>query len=315
MKDLRFYDFGLNLLHIEHKIISSNWTTYFNDLGKAEIHLSTNSKAVPLLFENKYLIITEGENQAIVTAKQIGSKCVIYAKTPNWILSKKLLAPFESVTENAETKVREFVASCFSDCDEFVLGDILGTEETQTFCEESYTPLFDVIKGGLLPSALGHRVYFDIPEKKWVFEVIKGTKRDIEISHSMRTAYDMEYVFDMQNYYSFAKYKTRTESGEYAWESTQKDDKSGLYKWETVLFEDASTDAQRELAKCREKEEITAKVRSLEYGKDYSLGDTLNIKFECGDLKIAKKVKIIGINMWCEAEKEGYEPIFEMVIK
>lgn len=314
MKDLRFYDFGLNLLHIEHKVISSNWTTYFNDLGKAEIHLPINSKALPLLFENKYLIITEGDNQAIVTAKQIGSKCVIYAKTPNWILTRKILPPFESITENAETKVRDFVASCFSDADEFILGDISGNTDMQTFCEESYVPLFDVVKDSLSPSALGHRVYFDIPKKKWVFEVKVGTKREIEISQSMRTAFDMEYVFDIQDFYSCAKYKVQNENGEYVWESTQKDEKSGLFRWETVLFEDTISDAQRELAKCKEKEEITAKVHSLKYGKDYSLGDTLYIKFECGDLKIARKVRIIGINMWCESENEACEPIFEMVM-
>ena len=120
MEDLRIYDFDFNLLDIEHRLISSNWTICFNDIGKAEIHLPINADCTKLFFENKYLFITQGSKQAIVTGKQIGENCVIYARTPNWILSRRVLPYFEEREGITEKLVRDFVSECFSDCDCFI---------------------------------------------------------------------------------------------------------------------------------------------------------------------------------------------------
>ncbi len=314
MEDLRIYDFSLNLLHIENKIISSNWQIYYNDIGKAEIHLPVYVDCLPLLFKNKYLIITQGKKQAIVTAKQIGTSLILYGKTPNWILTKRLLSPFYREASNVETTLRELFSGCFYDCEDFILGSCSGLTDTCEFKEESCVTAFEVIKSALSPFGAGHRVYFDIPNKKWVFEITKGTERNIEISVSLNTAYDMEYVYDIQDSFSCAKYKKAPENSddEAVWIEISQDDKSGIYRWETVLYETNETDAKRALKKCITKEEITSKVKNLVWETDYFLGDTLNVRFERGSLKEKGKLLVVGIRYWDEAGASGIEPIFNM---
>ena len=108
MADLRIYDFSFNLLFIESRIVSQSHTIYFNDIGKLEIHLAKDSKVTEMLFNNRYLLVRIGDICGIVTGVQIGKTCVIYAKTPNWILTKKVLLPFER-TGNVEEILRRKV--------------------------------------------------------------------------------------------------------------------------------------------------------------------------------------------------------------
>ena len=252
MEDLRFYDFGLNLLDVENKFISSNWNIYFNDIGKVEVHLPYTSKSLPVIFDNKYLILVQGEKQALITGKQVGDDCVIYGRTPNWILSKRVLLPFEAHGEETDVEafLREKALSAFSDCDNFVLGDICSLGYMADLSLTNPVSLFDFVKDTLTADEAGHKVYFDIPEKKWVFEVLKGERRNVIISESSLTSYDTEYVFDIQDYFNSGIFKQKESQEEEAvYGKISNEELCGFYKWETILDSDNKTDAESELSK------------------------------------------------------------------
>jgi len=317
VEDLRIYDFEFNLLDIEHKLISSNWTIAYNGVGKAEIHLPVSADCTKLLFENKYLFIVQGKKQAIITGKQIGKDCVIYAKTPNWILSRRVLPYFSETEGVTEQLVRSFIENCFSDCDCFVLGNECGDESISVLFEESHNELLCVICEALFNKGLGHRVYLDIQNKKWVFEVIKGVKRELDISESALSGYDAEYSFDMGEYFSDGFYERELTDEEKEalslpiWEKIVKDDKSGIYRWEKVLYKTQETDAVRELSEKKIIEEISTKTRGLKFGTDYNVGDILNVKFEKGGLKRSLDMRVKEVNIWEEANERGVEPVME----
>lgn len=312
MEDIRIYDFDFNLLHIENKIVSSSHSIYFNDIGKAEIHLPKNTDASDVLFDNRYLLMTQGKKQAVITGVQMGDECIIYGRTPNWILTRKVLAPF-SAAANAEELVRSAVMGAFEESGVFAVGDLCGIEDETELSEESYVSLSDCVKSVLDNISAGHRVRFDIKNKKWIFEVLKGEKRPLVISEANLNCYDIEYLFDLQNYFSSGIYERRDEALEAGsvWEEIKKEEKSGLYKWETVLYSDCESDAKRELESGRIEESISAKLRGIKCGTDYELGDSLEIRFEKGSLKRTKVLRVIGADFWEEANDSGEMPVFE----
>jgi len=319
MKDLRIYDFDFNLLAVESKIISSNRKTYFRGRGTAEIHLPKTAKCIKTLFENRYLLMTQGDYQAIITGKQIGSDCVIYAKTPEWILSKRVLKSFEEMTEGAESFVRRMVRRAFSDCDNFILGEICGIEDEVTVFEESYCVLESVIKDVLKKCDAGYKVSFDIPNRKWVFKVIKGIERPILIAEDCLNASNSEYIFDIQDYISAGFYERElnedeSENGQKTlWTEIIKDKNSGILRWEKVLSSYTESDAKREVDAADIEESITARVRNLQFGKDYGLGDVVMLSLNMNELKRTKKYRITGVEIWEESGDEGEQPIFEEV--
>lgn len=321
MKDLRFYDFDFNLLAIEHKIISSDWKVYHRGAGKAEIHISKSAKCLETLFENKYLLMTQGEFQGIITAKQIGADCVIYAKTPEWLLSKKVIKSFEEVTENAEAFVRGKVAEAFSDCENFVLGDLCEVTDEVTLSEDSYCVLSKATEDVLEKCGAGYKLSFDVQKKQWIFSVTKGVNRSILIAEDLLNASKTEYISDIQNYASTGFYERmlsdeereeeKFEGEKTVWEELIKDEKSGILRWEKLLSSSAESDAIRELDDAKCYEEITAKIRNLSLHKDYELGDIVTLSMNMPSLKRTKKYVITGVEIWEESGNKGEKPIFE----
>lgn len=312
MEDLRFYDFNLNLLAIENKFSSSMWNIYFNDIGKAEVHLPYNAKSLPIIFENKYLLMSQGEKAAIVTGKQFGKDCVIYAKTPNWILTRRAVLPFSDLKAGAEALVREKVQEVFGDCENIVLGNECGLNDEVEISRENPESAFDVICDICDEAKGGHRMFFDFDSKKWVFEMLKGKKLETDISESALTAYDTEYVFDIQDYFSCGLFHNE-ENEESFYDYTACDSLEGIYKWQKVLSSKNEIEAKAELAKNKAEEKILTKVRKLKWGRDYNLGDIITLRFEKGEIKAVKDARIVGVNIWDEAQDSGEQPIIDYI--
>lgn len=311
MQDLRIYDFEFNLLAVENKVISSNWQLYFNDIGKAEIHLSKKAESIPLIFDNKYLFITQGEKQAIVTAKQIGQNCVIYGKTPDWLLTRRILTPQDTITGNAETVIRNLVKNQGFETDTFFkLGSQAGiTDETEISINEMEV-LEEVVTEALSKCKAGRKMYLDIPDKKWVFELLKGKDNPLVISESALNAYGTEYVFDLQNYFTEGFFNKEGE-GKNVIYRVRPEEKSGVYRWETPLAALHSEDARNEINSHKIEEELSVKVKNLKFGKDYNLGDIVTVSIDTESLKRTKKYRIIGLELWQETGDSGERPIFE----
>lgn len=222
MEDIRIYDFEFNLLHIEHNIISSNWTINYNDIGTWEAHFDVGSGIVPFAMSNKYLVAVQGTKQAIITGVQANAEFVLYGRTVNWILSRRMIGKFTTSdyaildVKDVESIARWVMQKTFipppsgeGDINNFVLGGIAGFTVKQLFWRNTKNAVSEVIKDCLDKDGGGHRVVFDIANKKWVFEVLKGRAEalPIIISEANKNAYETEYTEDLQDFYTSGWYE------------------------------------------------------------------------------------------------------------
>lgn len=319
--DIRFYDFEFNLLYIEQEIISADWYIKYNGIGTFEGHFSANGDKLKILLENQYTVAVQGDLQAVITAKQVADgELVLYGRTVNWLLGKRVTPAFSTRTSdigtNAETIVRKIVADAFSDVDNFILADEIGIDFEKHFWRNVYHPTSEVVKDCLDNADCGHRLIFDRSKKSWVFEIYKGNDLDILISVGSKTADSQTYCDDFQDYLSEGWYEKITDGGEIGeigeWNLiTLDEEKNGIYRWEGVLSGNSESEAESNLKSKNRKTVCECEVSGLVYGRDYSLGDTVRVQFELCGYKYCGKRRINGVKIWFEGDKCGEMPVFE----
>lgn len=337
MEDVRFYDFEFNLLHIEHKIASVNWTLYFNGIGNFEIHLP-HSERLKKLFENKYVVAVQGSLQAIITGRQcVKNECVFYGKTVNWLLSKKVCLPFKlsssELARDIESIARYVVEQGFGDLiseNIFAFGERVIPEGEKpysgyNFWRNTANACSDVIKDCLDDGKCGHELRFDAQNKQWIFSVIPSRETNLILSEANKNSYENTYSSDLQSaayggYYEEPAYtETDEETGESVeypatWKHiSSSNPPSGIYNWEEVLSGSSASDARSSLKEKKIKEEFTSKVRKLRFKIDYMLGDFLRIQTDFPEIKSINKCQVVGVNLWYEHNNEGAEPILEII--
>lgn len=317
MYDIRLYDYEFNLIHIEHNIISVNMVVKYNDIGSFEAHFPINSGISKQALEHPYLVAVMGDLQAIITGKQASqNEFVLYGKTVNWILSRRVTHKFTTykttLSKNAETLARYLVQNAFSDVSNFVLGLSAGINYEHEFWRNTANQTSDVIKDCLDNAGAGHNVLFDRINKRWVFNIIKGKEIPLIISETNGSAYNSRYSEDIQNYYSSGWYeKISSESEDSEWVQLIKDkEKTGIYKWDGVLYGTSPSEGTNSLNNKKWEKITKMQTRELHFGTDYSLGDIVRIQINFGEFRQNLKKRINGVEMWFENNNFGEEPIF-----
>lgn len=218
MEDVRIYDFEFNLLHIEHDITSCNWTIYENDIGTFEMHFPLTSRLVNVLMGYKYLVAVQGEKQAIITGRQLTTEGVLYGKTCNWILTRfctseqfdtdSLYTSGIITSKDAQTVCEYLIDLTMSAADNFIFDKNTEDSFGDVYVEnKGISSSSDLVCDCLGKDGAGHTVFFDIPNKKWVFRVSKGKELSVVLSDGNRNAYDTEYSSDMQDYFTGGWYE------------------------------------------------------------------------------------------------------------
>lgn len=322
MYDIRLYNYEFELIHIEHNIISVNTTLKYNDIGTFEAHFPISSDITVKALNEPYLVAVMGDDiQAIITGKQASAdEFILYGKTVNWILSRRVTQKFttynnSSITKNYELLAREIVKKAFSDISNFELSDICGIQYEHDFWRNTANQTSDVVIDLLDNIGCGHSVYFDRINKKWIFKIYEGRENNIVISESNLNAYNSRYSEDIQNYYSCGWYeKISSESDESEWIELVKDsDKTGIYRWEGVLYGTSLSEGTRSLNSKKWDKIIKMKTKNLKYGTDYKLGDIIRIQIELGNFKETVSKRISGVEIWFENNNFGEEPVFSNV--
>jgi len=322
MYDIRLYDYEFNLIHIEHNIISVNMTLKYNGIGNFEAHFPISSNITEKAINEPYLIAVMGDDlQAVITGKQASAdELVLYGKSVNWILSRRVTQKFTTynnpgMTKNYELLAREIVKNAFSDIDNFVLSDVCGIEYEHDFWRNTANQTSDVVIDLLDNIGCGHSVYYDRINKKWIFTIYEGKENNIVISESNMNAYNSRYIEDLQNYYSSGFYeKISSESDESEWIEIVKDgDKEGIYRWEGVLYGTSLSEGKKSLNNKKWEKVIKMQTRNLKYGEDYKLGDIIRIQIELGNFKKTVSKRVSGVEIWYENNNFGEEPVFSNV--
>ncbi len=213
MNDIRIFDYEFNLLHIEPDIMSAYWILNYNDIGTFEGTFPLSSGIADVVMKNKYLILVQGTNQAIVTAYLADKVLTVYGKTPNWILTRRTYPAFKTseMTDLPNLKMgtiaTHIVSEAFNDVENFVCRNLTDCDTEEHFWRNSRNAVSDIVKEGLEEFSLGHRVYFDIPAKKWIFEVYAGKTLPFLVSEGNRNLTNVSVSGDVQNYFDSAWYK------------------------------------------------------------------------------------------------------------
>ncbi len=191
--DVRFYDMNFNLVHIEPAFKSVNWEIRFNKTGTFEMFVTHTSGLVTVAFENRYLIAVQGEKQAIITTKRFEEQClVLYGRTLNFLLSKRVVFPFSAAFfENRDgiAVVKTLVEQYFPEAEFESEVESVGECDLSTDTpQELSKTVIDILE----KYGLGHSLYFDAANKKWIFRVIRGEERGLFFSEALLNMYSYE---------------------------------------------------------------------------------------------------------------------------
>ncbi|MBO5454739.1 MAG: hypothetical protein J6A69_12380 [Clostridia bacterium] len=210
MQDLRFYNFDFTLLHIEHDFSSVYWNLKYNAVGSFEAEFACKDELNKLCSEEKYLVVCQGDRQAIITGRQIkNNKLKLFGRTVNFLLEKRVLMPFS--TENLDSKkgsasLAQYIVS--ETCADFaVLGSTVISDNDISFERSVMTTVENAVRDCLESDGLGHRLVFDTENKKWVFDIIQGRKSDLVVSEDMLNAFESEYTHSLLDFCTSGYYR------------------------------------------------------------------------------------------------------------
>lgn len=328
MEDIRIYDTDFNLLLIESKVISSNWSVYFNSVGTFEIHTFADSEAAEVILnnldlsKNKIPVIVQGDLQGIVTGIRLAEDFTIYGKTCNWLLSRKIVPKFKSSDNttvcNPEDIARTLVSNAFAEQSNFVLGEKVGLQNIENFWRNTYNPLSEVLQDVLSTQNAGHKVFFDIKNKQWVFNIYPANYSTAILSEANNNAFNSEYTYNINDYYSACWYEQEQEfvEGEFpdpVWTRLIKDEKTGIFCLECIAAATIESEAKSYIDTKKEKQEIVTEVCGLNAGEDYTLGDILRVQFRRGNILRTDYKQISGMNIGWEEEKETRQVILKNI--
>lgn len=293
---LIFYDYEFNLLMSETNVISTSWEIHYNDVGNFEAHLPAESDAVKLIAEEKYVIVRDGKRYAVLVGFQLSDELVIYGRTCNWLLEKRIVEPSD-YSGKAAVLAKNTILTAFSDAGITAEDGIDGN--TVTYSVDSRSTALSVVREILSRDNLGHSLDFDTKNKKWVFRILKGKTRPLLISEANKNAWDMSLTEDILDLATCGVYNGGSCDG---------GEKTGIYRWQTQLSASGAAEAEKQLEKCAPKSELTLKLRGVMPGEDFELGDIVRVQMIKGALRKTVKKRIEGIYV----ESDGtVKPIFE----
>lgn len=308
---LIFYDFEFNPLLAETKLISSKWTLYYNGIGSFEAHMPLTSEAVKLVSENRYVVAVQNGMAAIVVGAELRDELIVYGRSCNWLLSKRIFPESEAVSGTPPELAAGFVSEAFSDVDNFCVKEFSGGGEIEF--ESGQALLSNAVADCLAKGSYGHSVEFDAKNKKWVFEVLSGKENDLIMSEANKNASDTVFSVDILNLATCGRYWSEGENGRESVVLDGDTEKTGIYRWEAELAGSSACEAGDSLAKMTENNEITLKARRAYFGQDYSLGDIVRVQIIKGGYRTTVKKRIKGIEIWFEQGMRTEKPIFENV--
>lgn len=210
MEDLRFYDFEFNLLCIVPVVIDAMWEIKFNGVGTFEASITPDSKVTSALMGRDHIVVVQGTKQAIVTEKYSeGNKLILYGRTMNFILTKRIILPFNIEEKNVENKAFKLISKLISESFPEIEVELPEVDEEIEFyrlvmydLEEIICDILDRVNGG-------HRVYYDVKNKKWILKLSKQKESSLFLSEENGNIYNATYregVLDYANCGFYIRY-------------------------------------------------------------------------------------------------------------
>ncbi len=205
MKDIRFYNFEGRLLAVAHDVITVSWRICYNDIGSFEGHFSLHSPFVSELSKEPWLVAVQGDLQAVITGRQLGKEFILYGRTPNWLLTKRVICPFVTSdyfqTEGGTVPniINWIFSQAYDENDPVILekeeGNFSG--DNVSFWRNTAHPAFEIIRDCAERDRSGHRLWFEPNTGMWHFQLYKGAESGLLLSEDSRNAYETEVTEDV----------------------------------------------------------------------------------------------------------------------
>ncbi len=345
--DIRVYDFDFNLLGIMSDVISSTWCIKYNGIGTYDGHFRLTDSIADVFLKNKYLVIIEGENQAVCTGKVVSEELLICGRTVNWLLEKRVIPPFKTreifgenyvtpyaignmVLERAFTAPPQiddegaFVEDSIDEqrlVENFTLPDTVYAETLDRhFWRNSANTVETIMTDISDMLGLGHRLVFNIKNKSWDFEYISGIERNILVCEQNRNLYNSTYTVDLLDdasggwYAIYSADSDEEETEENSWRYIKKNSTaSGMRYWEAALEVSGASEAESKMAKKTVAQRVQGTLSKLKYKTDYDMGDIIRVLVKYGNFKEEIKYRITGVNLWINKNGRGEEPVLTRI--
>lgn len=303
------YDFEFNLLLVETGIIKSRWVVYYNDVGTFEAHLPITSDLTRIISENRYLVVKQHGLSAIIVGKELGDELVLYGRTCNWLLTKRITAERASAKVYPGTVAKDMVQEAFSDVDNFVIETAPKGTEVEFECRQNTT--LKLVRDCLELSNLGHELCFNDKTKNWEFRVLEGIENELILSEAHQNAYDTKISWDILDLATCGVYEKKTSNGYTSAKITGDSDKTGIYRWEAELLGETENEARMNLEKLTHKNKISLTTEDVFWKKDYALGDVVRLQIIKGDYRTTEKKRVSGVEITTRQGEYSEQPIFE----
>lgn len=336
--EIKLYDFEFNLLAIASEVISSEWCLKYNGIGIYEGKFPINSAFAKAVIENPYTVICEGDKQAVVTGIIADETLTVCGRTPEWLLTKRVVLPFKTsevfgkycAPEAIITYLlnRAYVSppvydedgeeiSGAADADRIVENfEIPELEQSAVmdryFWRNSANTLSQVVCDLCEIIGCGHSLVFDVRNKCWRFSLVYPQARELIISKSNKNAYDIMYTDDFENSVNAGFYTDSETGDEFVYKFIQDDEKQnvGIYCWDGILSASGASEAEKVLKKRSRSASVEAEILNLEFGRDYSLGDTVRLQTELGPLRTTVDKRIAEVSIILNESGLSVKPSF-----
>lgn len=303
------YDFEFNLLLVETGIIKSRWVVYYNDVGTFEAHLPITSELTRIVSENQYLVVKQHGLSAVIVGKELGNELVLYGRTCNWLLSKRITPKRSSETVYPGSLAVEMVKEAFSDVANFVTCDAPKGEQAEFETRQGTT--INAVRDCLALSNLGHELSFNDKTGNWEFSVLEGAESELILSEAHKNACDTKISSDILDLATCGVYDKKTATGYTSTEIAGDSEKTGIYRWEAELFGETENEAKNSLEKLTQKNKISMTTNEISWKKDYALGDVVRLQIIKGAYRTTEKKRVSGVEITTRQGEYSEQPIFE----
>jgi len=314
-KDIRFYDFDFNLVHIlpesaaDIGYTSMNAVQEFNSSGSLELVFYDSELKKKIKDYRCNLLVIWNGFQGFLTSYIWNTQYKVMGMHLNGLLHRAVIPTAETLSGTVEELARSAISK---NIPWLTLGEEKGFTTNVEYTTKKYLTADEYIQDLLDMDNAGYKIFADIPNKKLVFECIKPSENRIMFSEENLNAYDFEQSYINKELAFggwFLKEQTDDEGNalDPIWTYITTDDaKEGIYKIDTVLSANTKTEALEELKQFKSDQETLFKIRNSSYGTDYDLGDIVRVQ----NNGITEKKLVSGINRWQEHEY-GEQPILK----
>lgn len=203
--EIYIFDRDLNFKGIIEQFISLRYVRKYHERGEFELQCALTINSL-ILLKRENIIYLKGDVEAayieyinLKTDDEGNEIMVVKGKFLTGYLDRRIVWGTEIISDTAEKAMRELVDhNCIHPADtnrkinNLILGEIKNFTAAVNY-QVSYANLGDEIENLSNISDLGHRVRFDISNRKLIFEVYEGLDRSINQSVNPRAIFSKEF--------------------------------------------------------------------------------------------------------------------------